>query len=90
MDKFKVYVHSFFWGEDYYEFNTIAADPLFLKFWHLQCIRLIFLLTLILLLGLYIFIYVRQVFIYISTLMIVFTTITFYFLFREAGKQRCY
>jgi Ca2+/Na+ antiporter len=71
-------------------FNTIRDTQVFISFFWMQVVRLILLISLICIFGLYFFVYLRSFIAIYNCVAVLFTTLAFLFLLLGAGKQVCY
>ena len=71
-------------------FNTIRNTQFFINFFWMQVVRLILLISLISIYGVYFYVYLRSFMFYYNCVAVFFTTLAFLFLLLGAGKQVCY
>ena len=78
------------WGNNMDNFNTIRSTSRPFNFFYMQVVRLLLLISLICIFGIYFYIYLRSFMFYYNMMALLFTTLAFLFLLIGSGKQVCY
>jgi hypothetical protein len=84
--KFKEGAIKVIWGNHMDNFNTVRSTSFFISFFWMQVVRLILLISLICIFGIYFYVYVRSIMFYYNCMALFFTTLAFLFLLIGSGK----
>ena len=85
-EKFKEASVKVIWGNHMDNFNTVRSTSFFINFFWMQVVRLLLLISLICIFGIYFYVYVRSIMFYYNCLALLFTTLAFLFLLIGSGK----